>query len=641
MISSPDVKECSCMSDDIKIYVAHSPNSHMERIDAPFFYNVIAGSDLQEGTFPEDMAADNSGDNISRKNRRYCELTVQYWAWKNEQADYYGFCHYRRLFSFGTEREKINEWGVIGYNKLDKAVYPALKMDRDSVSGRISGYDILVAEPFLPDHPSHMTVYEHYEKFRHLRIKDLDLMLEVIDRKYPFLTPYAKHYMTAEYFYPCNMFIMKRELFFDYAEKLFSVLDEVEKDIDMTLYSREGIRTMGHLGERFLGIYYEYIKAQGKYSCGTLQTALFNDAAQDAPVEIIHGDNVCPVVFAADQSFVPMLGVSIRSLIDNASEANEYEIYIFYRDIRPDSVELLKGYFTEKNVHLHFVNVLRHIFRYRLKAKDHITTETYYRCLIPELLKGYDKVLYLDCDIIIRSDIAKLFETEMSGCLIGAAMDPDFMGQCNGMNPDTAQYCESVLKIDPNTYFQAGVLLFNISEFNASSITARKMFDMADTGIYRYSDQDILNILCNGRVSYFDMSWNVMYDFDRYRWEYVIKYAPEAILKEYENARLEPRIIHYAGYIKPWHTADVDYGTQFWEVARKTPFYEMLLHEMMKYTLANRVETKKYNEKLRHRIKLAYVRLFPEGSRRREWIRKYIVPHAKKSLTDYISIEVE
>ena len=77
------------MSDDIKIYVAHSPNSHMERIDAPFFYNVIAGSDLQEGTFPEDMTADNTGDNISRKNRKYCELTVQYWAWKNEQADYW------------------------------------------------------------------------------------------------------------------------------------------------------------------------------------------------------------------------------------------------------------------------------------------------------------------------------------------------------------------------------------------------------------------------------------------------------------------------------------------------------------------------------------------------------------------------
>ena len=91
---------------DIKIFVTHTPNRDTMRVNNSLFYNVIAGSDFQTKEVPEGVYQDNQGDNISSLNKSYCELTTQYWAWKNMQADYYGFCHYRRFFSFSEKKIK-------------------------------------------------------------------------------------------------------------------------------------------------------------------------------------------------------------------------------------------------------------------------------------------------------------------------------------------------------------------------------------------------------------------------------------------------------------------------------------------------------------------------------------------------------
>ena len=77
-------------------------------------------------------------------------------------------------------------------------------------------------------------------------------------------------------FYPCNMFIMNKELFFQYSKMLFDILDEFEQRCDMSRYSREGLRTPGHLGERMTGIFFEYLKQKGGYRLGQLQTIYRN-----------------------------------------------------------------------------------------------------------------------------------------------------------------------------------------------------------------------------------------------------------------------------------------------------------------------------------------------------------------------------
>ena len=83
--------------DDIRILVATHKESYAP--SNAFISQIQVGTALSEH-YIKDILHDDQGENISSKNRSYCELTAQYWAWKNEDADYYGFFHYRRYFSF-------------------------------------------------------------------------------------------------------------------------------------------------------------------------------------------------------------------------------------------------------------------------------------------------------------------------------------------------------------------------------------------------------------------------------------------------------------------------------------------------------------------------------------------------------------
>ena len=149
------------------------------------------------------------------------------------------------------------------------------------------------------------------------------------------------------------------------------------------------------------------------------------------------------------------------------------------------------------------------------------------------------------------------------------------------------------------------------------------------SGIYWYSDQDILNIICKDRVLYLDMAWNLLTDCDHYRWHKVIKSAPYYILDAYEKARKNPYIIHYAGWLKPWMKPDEDFAEVFWNVARKTDYYESLLAEMMNYQIncqgiensAGVHNKKRWLEFLRKMVR----HFFPKNSKARAWaIRVYI-----------------
>ena len=527
---------------------------------------------------------DDEGDNISLMNPMYCELTAQYWAWKNLELDYYGFCHYRRYFNFSDNRYEEDDYGNIIEKYLDKQAIEKYALDDATVSNLVDEYDVIVTErKDLQKLPSQISSSrEHYKMAKRLHMRDYELLLSIIDELYPDYSSAAHKFADGHISCFCNMYILRKDLFFKYCEWMFSVLKVFCDRRNMKYYSTEALRTPGHLSERLFNIFLIHLEETvPDLRVKELQCVLFENTDPQEPqlIPAFDGGGI-PVVFAANNRFVPVFAACLKSLINHASAENKYDIVLIESDITKDNKNaLLRMVNAYNNISLRFYDPGRLLKNYKLKANAHITVETYYRFLIQEILVGYDKVLYLDCDTIINADVAELYGTDVTGYMLAATHDADFLGQINGANPETRRYCrESFHMHNPYDYFQAGVILFNEKEMKAAYSTD-EWLRFASTP-YKYNDQDVLNLYCEGSVKFIDMEWNLITDCDHYRVENVISFAPDSIQKEYARAHKNPKIIHYAGHMKPWYRPSEDYAFLFWNTLKGTEFYEEMLFRM-------------------------------------------------------------
>lgn len=564
---------------EVKIFVSHRIDMDCDTIDNSVYVPVRCGA-VYDDREDIQIIGDNTGENISEKRMTYCELTVMYWAWKNVQADYYGLCHYRRYLNFSNHKFNADVFGNVLDQGITEEAITQYKLMDDVIKDTVKDYDVITScRVDVTKFPGELkTIRDHYAAAPDLHVEDIDIMLDVIKEKQRDYYKCAKEYINGPYGYFCLLFVMKKDLFNEFCEWLFPILEEVERRIDMSTYTVEGRRTPGHLAERLFGIFLTYHKQKNGIKVKELQPVIFlkpQRIRDSLPCKFTLKNKTVPVVLAANNVFAPMVSTTIQSIIEHANPQRNYDIVVLTRDITKTNQKLIIDQ-TERypNVSVRFFDVSDIIVKYDLKVSDHISIETYYRFLIQDILPEYDKVLYLDCDLVCNRDVAELYDTDLGDMMIGAARDPDYIGQIT-LNSDLLNYAYKELKLkEPFNYFQAGVLLFNTARF-------REAYSMDDwlrfaSKKYRYMDQDVLNRYCQGQVKYLNMQWNMLIDCDNYRVPYVIKNAPSEVSEEYFKARKNPYVVHFAGHQKPWNTLECDMFEEFWKYAKHTPFYERL-----------------------------------------------------------------
>lgn len=290
------------------------------------------------------------------------------------------------------------------------------------------------------------------------------------------------------------------------------------------------------------------------------------------------------VAFVTNRRFWNYTYVAIYSLLEHGNSFRNYRIYIISEDYDSKKEKQLKLIENKnKNVCFKHIDPSDLFDGYDFFVLGHFSKETYYRLAIHNLIPELDKVLYLDSDIIVNHDVSELYDVDLGKNLVGACLDPDTAGLYNGYQPDKKEYMDLVLKLkNPYLYFQAGVLLMNLSEFRRM-YTAKEILDYSVSQKFQLLDQDVLNCLCEGSVKCVDMSWNVMVDFSGIRRSKIISRAPQNLIDMYDKARKSQKIIHYAGPEKPWHYPEMDMAGEFWSVARQTVVYESILWNMAQH----------------------------------------------------------
>lgn len=572
---------------DVRIFV--STHKKVDLFESAVFQPVQVGcasrNDLYRWAFH-----DHEGNNISSLNPMYCELTTQYWAWKNTDSQYVGFCHYRRYFDFASNRHSENIYGEIMDTYIDSKSRTKYHLDDKTVADFVKQYDVITTErkDIRPYCGQSATLRKQYDLADKLYVEDLDKVVEILGKQHPEYLEDAQAFLKGHIGRFCNMFIMKRDIFNDYCAWLFPILEEFVAATDMSHYSKEGLRTPGHLAERLLNIYLLHHERVGSnWKTAELQCVHFTnpDYHDELGLPSLGYDKrpIVPVVFASDNNYVPMLTTTVYSALKNASQDFRYDVIVLHRDINGSNQATVRDFFSQfDNATIRFCDVSPIVDQYELSTNNpHISVETYYRFLIQKLLPYYNKVLYLDSDLIVEGDIAELCSIDLGDNLLAAVRDIDFLGNVNMKNGDRLKYAKKVLGMkNPHDYFQAGVLLLNTEEMRRLH-SIEEWLEFASDDRFIYNDQDVLNAHCEGRVTWLDYDWNVMIDCGN-RIANVFSFAPHEVFDSFNDSRGHERIVHYAGFEKPWKFAYCDRSQLYWKYARDTPFYEKLLASFMR-----------------------------------------------------------
>lgn len=313
--------------------------------------------------------------------------------------------------------------------------------------------------------------------------------------------------------------------------------------------------------------------------------------------------NNIPILLVSSNKYVPFLSVVIISIIRNSSSLNNYDIIILDNGISNlNKNKIMKLIKQRSNFKIRFFSCKTYLSNLKLYTTLHVTIMTYVRLIAVDLLHYYEKVIYLDCDVIVNKDISILYSIDLQNNFIGAVQDSIMYGWYYDDKSDQKEYNKNILGLtESDIYFNAGVLLLNIKLIK-QYYTAQQLLTIASSYNYRWFDQDILNMICKNKVIIIDDRWNVICHMKGL--SYPEQNAPKEYYKKYLFALSDPWIVHYAGRTIPCYCPQVENSELFWESAKKTPFFYSIV---LKYIISVLLNT-----------------LFPVRSKRREYLKNLL-----------------
>lgn len=561
---------------DIKILVSYKEEKPYIKSD--IIIPIQTGRAIAEREF-EGMIGDDTGDNISRENDRYNELSAQYWAWKNlnqlGNPKYIGFMHWRRQLLFNESlprptKKWLNKGDYYEFGRLDKD-YCCYFSD-ENIREVMKKYDVVLPKAYDFQNYRYKSVQENYRVQPGQHFENYELMISVLKAEYPEYKDAVAKFERGRFEYLCNMFVMRKDIFEEYSNFLFGVLTKVDRLIDYSHYSWQGYRVLGYLGEMLLNIFlFHYVSENPRVKIKALDMGVLHGAELEIQPKPAFEKNYTAIVVPCSNYYAPYLSVYLQSIIDNCNKEHNYDIIVFQDDITEKNKNKLLAVIPD-NFSLRFINVSSYFENIAMKtSKEYLSINSYYRLVVPKVMKNYKRVIVTDIDLIFKTDVAELDKIEIGDASIAACIEPQEGINLN-VKAEEWEYTQNVLKLqDPYEYYNTGIMIVNNVNYLETYI--EDTLQMIDTK-YRCHEQCILNSYFHKHIFSLPPEWNYEATIDKIGSK---NFMPLEMYTEYIKASMDPKVIHWIGPNKPWKMADVDMGYEWWIEARKTVYYEEIL----------------------------------------------------------------
>ncbi len=260
-----------------------------------------------------------------------------------------------------------------------------------------------------------------------------------------------------------------------------------------------------------------------------------------------------PLAIAFTPNYIVPAATMLKSLLDSSSDSF-HAICLVTEEIPREMQEMLSR-LGNGRVEMEYLPLKGRLDGYYTDAR--YSEAASFRLLLPELLPDYDKILYLDCDIIVRQDMEALFHnTDLKDNYLAAVYEAPIERQAERIK---------ALGCIPGQYFNSGVLLINLKQMREEDVSS-KLLKACEKDYMEFPDQDALNQVCQGRVLPLSPVYNGIRTFflPQYEKDFCKVYSSDLWNQVQENGN-----IHYTGG-KPWNIFSVQFG-EWWRVCFSLP----------------------------------------------------------------------
>lgn len=249
------------------------------------------------------------------------------------------------------------------------------------------------------------------------------------------------------------------------------------------------------------------------------------------------------IAICIDNNFLMQAATLLKSL-SYSNPKNNFDIYILSENILEKNKKLLESDFLNSNINLFFlkVDILKLPHNINMKGKEHLSIATYFRILLPFILpESIEKILYLDCDMLVLDDITQLYDVIISDYYAATTFD---------MFDNDKTINERLMYDSSCGYFNAGMMLINLVNWKKNKISEKAIEFLS-----RYPekctahDQDALNHALNGNYLRLSAKYNMQLDFFTDMHAMIVD---DTLIEDIKRSCLEPCIIHFTGPTKPW-----------------------------------------------------------------------------------------